>query len=144
MFVRTCYDYFKSIEGMADFGKIPIPETEYQTNLKELSRTPIEQWLESYTRDNFDNEGDIELSGNDAFHYFKVWSHANNIDYKITPQKLGVKISNLNISGIEKGNHTREGKTKIYNIPKLKKHFAIGCLVAYKSVIQDEIEEEED
>ena len=35
--IKTCYEYFKSIEGLDAFGKIPIPSTEYQDDLKEVS-----------------------------------------------------------------------------------------------------------
>ena len=39
--------------------------TEYQTNLKELSKSPIEQWLESFTREHMNNNSKecIELLG---------------------------------------------------------------------------------
>ena len=30
--IKTCYEYFKKIEGMDKFGKIPVPQTEHQTN----------------------------------------------------------------------------------------------------------------
>ena len=48
--VRTCYDYFKNISGMKNFGSLPKPQTEYQNNLKQLSRSPVEMWLEDFTR----------------------------------------------------------------------------------------------
>jgi hypothetical protein len=45
--VKTCYEYFKSIPNMDKFNLIPIPSTNYQSDLKELSKSPIEQWLNS-------------------------------------------------------------------------------------------------
>ena len=50
--VKTCYEYFKSIEGLDAFGKIPIPSTEYQDDLKELSISPIERFIECKTMQN--------------------------------------------------------------------------------------------
>ena len=128
--IRTCYDYFKSIEGMDKFKDISIPQTEYQTNLKELSKSPIEQWLESFTREHSnDNEECIELLGTKIYELFKLWCYDNGIKYDINAVKLGVRLTNMNIQGISKGKHTNKGHTKMLNITELKNTFKIGCLI---------------
>jgi hypothetical protein len=40
--MSSCYEYFKSMEEVENFNRLPIPKTEYQNNLKELSVSPIE------------------------------------------------------------------------------------------------------
>ena len=128
--IRTCYDYFKSIEGMDKFKDIPIPQTEHQTNLKELSRSPIEQWLECFTREHMnDSKVCIELLGTEIYELFKQWSNSNGIKYDINAVKLGVKLINMKINGISKGRHTRNGDTKLFNISELKNSFKLGCLI---------------
>jgi putative DNA primase/helicase len=128
--IRTCYDYFKGFEGMDKFKDIPIPVTEYQTNLKELSKSPIEQWLESFTREHMNDPKEcIELLGTEIYELFKDWSNSNGIKYDINAVKLGIRLTNLNISGISKGKHTEKGKTKIFNFTELKKTFNLGCLI---------------
>jgi hypothetical protein len=128
--MKTCYEYFKSIKNMEEFNKQSIPVSNHQENLKELSMCPIEQWLQHFTRENFDKK-EVEMVGTVACNLFKEWWKTQNDDkpYSITPLQLGVKIKNLNINGIEKGKHTRDGNTTIYNIEKLKKHFKIGVLL---------------
>jgi len=128
--MKTCYEYFKSIKNMEEFNKQSIPVSNHQENLKELSISPIEQWLQHFTRENFDKK-EVEMVGTVACNLFKEWWKTQNDDkpYSITPLQLGVKIKNLNINGIEKGKHTRDGNTTIYNIEKLKKHFKIGVLL---------------
>ncbi len=128
--IRTCYDYFKSISGMDKFKDIPIPQTNYQNNLKELSRSPIELWLESFTRDNNDKD-EVELLGNEIYELFTSWCCNNGIDYKISSLKLGVKLTNMNIHGLSKGKHTNKGDCKKFNITELNKYFNIGCIVTY-------------
>jgi hypothetical protein len=123
--IRTCYDYFKSIEGMDKFKDIPIPETEHQNNLKELSRNPIEQWLESFTRENC-HKGNIELLGTEIYERFSKWCIINGVKYETDSQKLGVRLSNMNITGILRGRHTMNGKTKLFDMTELKKLFIIG------------------
>ena len=129
--IRTCYDYFKSIEGMDKFKDIPMPQTEYQTNLKELSKSPIELWLESFTREHSsENNTTIELLGNDIYELFKLWCNSNGIKYDINAVKLGVRLTNMNIRGISKGKHTKYGDSKLFDISELRKTFKIGCLIA--------------
>jgi len=128
--IRTCYDYFKSIEGMDKFKDIPIPQTEYQTNLKELSKSPIEQWLESFTREHMnDSKECIELLGTEIYDLFKQWCNNNGIKYDISALKIGVKLINMKFHGISKGKHTNRGETKIFNIRELKHTFKLGCLI---------------
>lgn len=85
--IKTCYEYFKAIEGMDKFNKLDIPVTEYQNNLKELSTSPIEQWLEAFTLENYDKE-QIELTGKEACVLFNGWCKENGINYSVDTQKL--------------------------------------------------------
>jgi phage/plasmid-associated DNA primase len=128
--IRTCYDYFKGIEGMDKFKDIPIPQTEYQTNLKELSKSPIEQWLESFTREHMNDDKEcIELLGIEIYELFKIWCGENGIKYEIDTRKLGVRLTNMKINGIYRGKHTNKGETKMFNITELKKTLKIGCMI---------------
>jgi len=118
--IRSCYQYFKQIEGMDKFRDIPIPQTEYQNNLKELSKSPIEQWIESFTHEH-SNETTIELLGTQIYELFIEWCILNGIKYEIDSRKLGVRLTNMRINGISKGRHSRNGETKIFDIEKIKK-----------------------
>jgi len=131
--IRTCYDYFKSITGLENFHSSPKPQTEYQKNLKQLSRSPIELWLEDFTRrQSFLGKDKVERIGTETFGDFEDWRKTNNVAYDTTPLKLGVSLSNLQIKGgIEKGKHTKKGETKIFNISTLKIHFNIGLLIDF-------------
>ena len=128
--VRTCYVYFKGIQGMDKFKDIPIPLTEYHTNLRELSKSPIEQWLESFTREHMNDDKEcIELLGSDIYELFKIWCGENGVKYEINAVKLGVKLINMKINGVSKGRHTVKGDTKMFNIGVLKNTFRLGCLI---------------
>jgi phage/plasmid-associated DNA primase len=128
--IRTCYDYFKGIDGMDKFKDIPIPLTEYHTNLKELSKSPIEQWLESFTREHMNDDKEcIELLGSEIYELFKNWCGENGIKYEINAVKLGVNLINMKINGVSKGRHTIKGATKFFNISELKIYFNLGCLI---------------
>jgi hypothetical protein len=127
---------------MDKFGSIPIPQTEYQTNLKDLSVSPIEQWLHAFTLDNHDQDT-VELLGQEIFTLFKEWATNNGINYDVNCVKLGVRIANLKLSAITKGKHTKKGETKIFDIRALKKHFKIGLIVDFRNQHNhdDEIDE---
>jgi hypothetical protein len=137
--IRTCYDYFKSVrikisedkyESLDKFGQLPMPITEYQTELKKMSVSPIEMWLESFTRKYIDEEVK-EMTGKDTYEKFSEWASSNNIKYSTTPVSLGVKLTNMSIEGVVKGRHTTRGDTKYFHIDTLKKRFNLGCLVKF-------------
>ena len=115
---------------MDKFKDISIPQTEYQTNLKELSKSPIEQWLESFTREHTNDENDcIELLSCEIYELFKQWCNVNGIKYDMNTVKLGVKLINMKIKGISKGRHTSKGDTKFFIISELKSFFQFGCII---------------
>ena len=123
--IKTCYEYFKSIPNMDKFHSLKKPVSEYQENLRELSLSPIEHWLKAFTLENI-NEDKVELLATETLEYFNKWCSKNGVKYDITSIKLGLKLVNMNIKGILKGNHTRKGNTKFFDIKLLKEHFEIN------------------
>ena len=126
--IKTCYEYFKSIPDMDKFNKLELPSSDYQNDMKELSISPIENWLKAYVLDNY-YETEIELLGKALFDSFKEWCKKCGVEYNLNLQAFGVRLKRLNINGIEKGKHTNKGETKIFNISKLKDHFKFGDIV---------------
>ncbi len=127
-YVKSCYEYFKSIPDMDKFNSIPIPQTDYQNNLKELSLPPIEQWLKDYIMENY-NKKEITITSNELFSNFNEWKIKSRITYEINSITFGVRLSNMNIHGLSKGQRTKNGFTKILNIPSLANHYGLGCLI---------------
>jgi len=127
--VRTCFDYFKSIPDLDKFGLIPIPCTVYQNELKKLDLTPPEQFLIHLCEVNKQN---VEFTAKDIFQMFQDFLIESNIVYEITSLKFGVKLANLNISGLSK---SRNNKGNVYklDIQQLQKHFNIN-----EDVFEDE------
>jgi hypothetical protein len=123
--IKTCYEYFKSIPDMNKFHSLKKPVSEYQENLRELSLSPIEHWLKAFTLENI-NEDRVELLATETLEYFNKWCSKNGIKYDMTSIKLGLKLVNMNIKGILKGNHTMKGNTKFFDIKLLKEHFEIN------------------
>ena len=74
--------------------------------------------------------------GKETYEYFETWRRLNNIEFATTPLKLGVALSNLQIKGgITKGQHTRNGDTKYFHIPKLKDYIKIGLLIDFEESV---------
>jgi hypothetical protein len=127
--IRTCYDFFKNIPDMDAFGKLPVPKTEYQTNLKEMYKSPVEMWLEDFTRRNYTKDV-VEQLGKETFADFEKWRGKNNVKFETDSLKLGVALSNLRVNGgITKGRDTYKGKTKYFHISNLKGYFNMGLLI---------------
>jgi hypothetical protein len=99
--------------------------TEHQTNLKQLSKTPPELWLEHFVMANSKLDT-IELTGTQIFKYFTNWKLDNGFEeYQMNVNSLGIKISNMRIDGIGKPEKRRDGNYRTFNIKKLKNHFNI-------------------
>lgn len=126
--VKTFYEYLKAIPGMDRFNHLPVPRTEHHQNLIQLSVPPIERWLEALTIANLDKE-ELVLTGVEACRQFQEWCADNSASYDISPTKLGVRLSNARIPGITKGQKTRQGETKRYNIAELRRHFKLESLI---------------
>ena len=67
--IKTCYEYFKALPGLDKFGTIPLPTTEYHNNLKQLSSSPIENWLKDFTEERM-NKDFVELTPKELFESF--------------------------------------------------------------------------
>lgn len=126
--IRNLYDYFMSVEVLPNFLNLPIPETEFQQNLKDKNRPIPEQWLEDFVRENHKKKT-IEMLGRDIYGEFTDWSRENGVKYETSAISLCLYLKNAKIEGIEKGKVTNKGNNTLFDIMKLKKHFNIGCLV---------------
>lgn len=126
--IKTIYEYFKNIPDMDKFGSLEMPKTEYQKNLTQLSKSPIEQWLEAFVLQN-SSESEVRISSSELFGNFTNWSSKNCSEFKITNIKFAVGLKNLSVVGISKGQHTKKGETKIFDIPVLMKNLGLGCVI---------------
>jgi len=121
--VMSCYKYFIQLEGLNKFHSEKLPTTKYQDNLRENSLSPVEFWL----RDDLclkEKTGEVRLTNNQVYSRFKNFCDANGIKFEITSIKLGNKIMNLGVPGIENG-RTKNDRIKIFDIVKMKSHFKI-------------------
>jgi Family of unknown function (DUF5906) len=123
--LRSCYDYFKTLD-LTGYNPQDIPLSEHKESLKELSVSPIEDWLREYTFENKLNTEIITLSGSSIHQLFKDWSVVENRKYDITSTNLAIKLTNLRIKGVGKGLRDEKGlRTKTFNFVELKEYFNI-------------------
>jgi hypothetical protein len=121
--IKTAYEYFKNLEGLDRFNSIAIPATEHQQNLKELSKSPIECWIEDFVSRATENT--VELRSSDLYSDFSSWSSIYNKDYKIPNlQAFIVRLSNLKIGGITT-KKTKLFSMKVFDIAALRMEFGM-------------------
>jgi len=68
------------------------------------------------------------MTTKELFEKFNQYLHKSKTKYEVNIVKFGVRLTNLKLTGIEtvKGNKCN---SKRLNIPILKKHFGVGCLL---------------
>lgn len=123
--VKSCYEYFKSIPDMDKFGSLPIPETEYQNDLKEMSISPIESWLKAFVLDNYYATEPIKLFGKEQYELFNSWREQNGMEYSCTIQAFGLRLKNLKINGVSQSKPTNKGLFILFDIKLMRTHFGL-------------------
>jgi len=136
---KTIYEYLKSL-NVSNFHTEQPPKTEFHKLQSELTMSPIEQFIRHFTLEHHDKD-EIKLSSGSLYLQFKDWCGIYNKGYECSNQQFGVRLRNLNIQGIEKGSHTKNGETKIFIIQTLKQRFNISILE--KEEIVEEIGHQE-
>jgi len=126
--IKTCFEYFKSIPNLENFGKIKMPETEFAKDTKDVCVCPIQKWLEDFTKDNY-YEISVELLGKKQYELFSEWCKKCGLEYNVSLPAFGIRLKRLNIPGIEKGKHTNKGDTNIFKIVQLREYFKLENLV---------------
>ena len=121
--IKTIYEYFKNLPGLDKFNHIPIPTTEHQENLKELSKTPIECWLEYFVANSSDDE--VIIATSDLYQDFCSWNSMFNKDYKVpNTQSFGVRLSNLKMPEITT-KLTNACSKRVFDIKALRVRFGL-------------------
>ena len=123
--IKSLFEYFKSIPNLNKFNKLEKPTTTYQENLKELSKNPIELFIEDLIMENFD-EYNLEYTTKELYQEFNKYISKGKYNYECNYQKFSCRLNRLNHKGII-NKRTNRGTIKIFDINVLKKELNIGC-----------------
>lgn len=120
--VRNMYEYFKTLPCDRNFNAIPIPQSEYQQSMIELSISPIEQWIREYAQQ---KPGITKLCSNECFLLFDQWKTDNKIHYEINALKFAQYRARLKIDGVETVKGTGGARMVKFDSDKIKAHCGI-------------------
>jgi hypothetical protein len=126
--VRSIYEYFKTLPGADKFKDVPMPETEYHRDIKEAQSSPVELWLRQFVMDNF-NLAYVELSSNDIYQSFNSYKMDSGTQFECSLVSFSLKLKNQKVDGVGEVLHTKTGNKRRFDIPKMKAHFKMGCLL---------------
>ena len=116
--LKTCYEYFINLEGLAEFHKKPAPKTQYQKDMQSASVPMLDRWLISFVMSQSDRKI-INTSSKSLFDLFQEWICENTITYAINAISFGLKLKRLNLKGLVLGKKNNKGNTYLINIPLL-------------------------
>jgi hypothetical protein len=126
--MATLYNYLSNIPDLDKFNLLPVPQTQYQRNLRQLTINSILLFVKDFVQENYysrneRNEPVLEISSKRLYDKFVDWCKINNIPCDdINSIKFGVRLHLLHIKGIDKGKHTRKGNMLSFNFDILKVH----------------------
>lgn len=125
--VRAFGEYLLKVPGMNKFGELPMPRTEYHTELAELTKSPLEDWIVEYIGGEGMKSGVHRVS--DMYAHFVNWCNMNRIPYAGSSLKFGVSMRNANIPGVEKGQKLNTGNTWNLDFERILRHFNVETVV---------------
>lgn len=120
--VRNVYEHFKTLPCPKNFDEMPIPQSEYQKSMVELSITPIEQWIREYA---LCRSGISKISASEAFLLFDQWKTDNKIHYEINAPKFAQYRARLGINGVESIKGTGGVRQVQFDSDKIRAHCGI-------------------
>jgi hypothetical protein len=125
-YIKSFYEYLKAIPDMDKFNLIPLPMTEYQKILCDLNISPIEAFVKDMVMDCEDEE--LVFTTKDLFEKYSEYLCESKTKYEMNIIQFGVRLSNLKLNGVKtiKGGNCNKRR---FDVPILKKHFGIGCLI---------------
>jgi phage/plasmid-associated DNA primase len=123
--IKSFYEHLKNIPDLDNFNKLPIPQTEYQNEIKDMNMDIEERWLRDIV---MKNKSDFEMSGVESFKSFLDFCNSNGIEYRTNAVKLGIKIKRL-IGDCVNKKHTEKGAVTTFQIEKIREKLGMGCLI---------------
>lgn len=124
--IRGFYDSLMMLDGLDNFNKIPLPKSEHQQNLSELSVPIPVQFLKDWTLQHYDCEVRIfELTSHQIYDLFSTWRETNKIKYEVNMLQLMTRVSNARITGISKRKTTKT-MFSVFSVDEMAKFFEIG------------------
>ena len=78
--VKTCYEYFINLKGLEHFMAIPVPVTEYQTDMQESAISPVRKWLYDFVCEKI-TEKDVAVKNLSKYFFdrFNNWCQEGKI-----------------------------------------------------------------
>lgn len=126
--VKSIYEYFKTLKGADTFNKLLIPETEHQRDIQDSYISPVELWLNELVLEN-SKLAYIEKTSSEQYDSFNTFKINSGINFECSIISFGLKLKHLRIDGVGDIIKTKTCNKRRFDIPKMKVHFRIGCLL---------------
>ena len=140
--VAKCFfDYLNNLDVPKNFNNLDKPTTEYQENLKQLSKTPIDLFIEELVMENLDEEY-IEYTTKELFKLFNEFIVKGKFSYDCNSLKFGCRLGRMGLKGII-NKRKREGTFKRFDIELLKHELNLGCNIDIDEIESDNSDDEE-
>jgi hypothetical protein len=131
--LKTCFEFFISLDGLDTFNDLPIPTTSHQTALKESNRSIVNLFIEHFTLQHYKPticESMKNASSSALYTQFSQWKDANGFNYDMNSKKFGLDlIFEFDKYGVTQGDRKSSGNTKNFDFVALAKYFKIGEII---------------
>jgi putative DNA primase/helicase len=126
--MKTVYEYFKALPDVDKFITMKKPTTQYQNNMRQLSKSPILLWLENFClnpRPGDNNTRKTEFTNEQLYSEFKHYLEENGFKYECNSNQFSVRLAQMKVKGIGVS-RTKDSRFKKFNFDEILFHLGGG------------------
>jgi hypothetical protein len=118
--IASFYNYLMSLD-VKNLHLEEIPKTEYQLDVQELFKSPVEMWLEHLA---FTQEADVvKMTGTEQLFSYNAFRNSHSIHLELSSVALAMKLKLLKIEGVSDTIKGKESNYRNFNRELLRRHF---------------------
>ena len=134
-FIYSVYQYLLNLPDVPrNFDVVGFPQTEYQEELKEASKDYAVLWLETFVRDNIEDDDitdktQYKLKSQDVFSSYKSFCNENSLTCGRNVISFMKHLNLMKIQGITKCMGSKGVRLTCFDLKFLAKNLLIGCQI---------------
>lgn len=122
--IKTCYEYFKNLDGVDTFTTMKPKVTEYQQDMQIQSSSPILKWLIDFVCEKEAKSKTLTMSNKECFDNFIEWTQSNKVIYEVNSISFALRLKRFKLNGLTKGRN-KHGMSLTFDFEQLREELEI-------------------
>ena len=120
--IAAFYNHLMTLD-VKDFRKEPLPITEYQKDVQEVFKSPVELWVEHLAFTQIANK--VQMTGSEQYISYTAFRESQGINLELSSIALSMKLKLLKIGGVSDIIKGRESNYREFDKKILRQYFKL-------------------